>query len=135
MNDTLYAFTMRFPDDLACSKKNEARIRQRGSKRWIGPSDKCKDAQESIRLRATLERHKGFGTDEVRLEFDWHVNRKRCDVRVTSLGPKPKRGVKSGRSRDVINMVAVIADALEGVVFDNDAAVKECLIRRICDDA
>ena len=137
-------FRLRLPF-IPASKKNRPEIRKskRSQKRWVSPSRKAQRDEKAIHILAILEAQKHkltgsgeawegtvFGDHDVHVEVTWMVPSDEVEVLVVDLGPKPKRG-RSGRSRDAVNIPAVILDALPGVIFDDDKQVAELVVRRV----
>jgi Holliday junction resolvase RusA-like endonuclease len=123
-------FELELPIDVVISKKNNTVIRRRGKRSWIAPNHSCEVCESYIRTMAERVRHRSLGDDEIAMEVEWDVQAGVVTVRVHSLGPRPSGRRKTGRARDVINLPAILADALQGVVYDDDRQIKELTVRR-----
>ncbi len=118
---------------IPCSKKNNTEIRQRGSRRWVAPNKRVEQEELSIKGLARLE-HPAFiaPANDVGMTVTLHISKKaggdRCLVELEDLGLPPKRK-RTGRKRDAINVHAIIADALQGVCFEDDKQIVDLRVR------
>lgn len=120
------------------STKNSRRILKAGNGRMIvAKSSKAVQSIRSIKSAAVqvLQEHgwagvgTPFGSDDLRVEIEHHVETECVMVTVSSLGPKPTKG-RTGRKRDLQNLQEGILDALQGLLYDNDNQVTELIMRR-----
>lgn len=74
------------------------------------------------RAKLKLPRDKSFfGDDDIAVETVVNATTKETTITVRSVGPKPE-GV-TGRSFDLVNVMAGPHDAMQGILFDNDSQI------------
>jgi len=122
--------TFELPHPVA-SSKNSRRIFARGPRVVSLPSKKAvSDASMIATMAKVAARGMRFHPDDA-LALDYTHDVKTDMVRVTvwKIGEIPTKG-KRGTKRDVHGMCETIADALQGVLYDDDRAFDEVTIRR-----
>lgn len=115
------------------SSKNRRRIFARGRRVASMPSEQAVSDTAMVAAAAREASHGlSFGPhDQLRLDY-WHVlDRDTVGVRVTKIGEMPTKG-KRGTKRDLHGMLETIADALQGVLYQDDRNVEQvsCARRR-----
>jgi len=99
------------------------------------PSSKAQKDTKAIRSAAAFacnefrKRLPLFGDDDVGIEVTHNVADDTCEVRVWSMGPRPKG--KTGRKSDLHGLIELLADALQGIAMQNDNQVVEVRMRRV----
>lgn len=129
------------------SGKNRQRIMAAGKKckecgrkpkTWIMASAEAEQAAKGIRAAAAMAANQLgwhghtplFGDDDVSVLYTVHARSGSCLVEVRSIGPRPDGF--SGRMSDLHNVPDVLLDALQGIVFENDNAVRRIAgVRRV----
>lgn len=115
------------------SKKNGRVWRKRYGKLLLCPSDRAHNDAAMIAAAAKEAAHGlSFGpNDQLRIDY-WHVlDSDTVGVRVTKIGEMPAKG-KRGTKRDLHGMLETLADAMQGVLYEDDRNVDEvsCARRR-----
>jgi len=108
------------------SSKNRRRIFARGRRVVSLPSAQAEEDFALIREAArAAARGMQFGPDDaLRIEYRHDLEDGVLWVRVTKIGTLPIKGPR-GTKRDVHGMLETIADALQGVLYQNDSAIDE----------
>lgn len=95
------------------------------------------DEQTAEELVGPLRRGAAFGRDLVSLEVREHIGRKPgtdyVDVTVSWLEPRPSGKRRTGLGHDLINIPAIIADAIQGALIQDDDQIVSLDVRRIVD--
>ena len=133
---------------MPCSKKNNMEVKRRGSKVWPGPNARVEQEERRIAASAkaaiaagckmlkdydkALTKAKIPKEHDVGMRVTLIVGKKPegdgCRIEIEDLGIPPKRR-RTGRIRDAINVPAIIADALQGVCYEDDEQVVELRVR------
>ena len=136
-------------DWIPCSKKNNVEIRQNhvSKQRWVGPNKRVKQEERRIRTsakaaiangckmlkdydlavtKAVIQETHDIGM-AVTLTIGKSADGDRCSITVSDLGIPPKRK-RTGRIRDAINVPAIIADALQGVCYEDDKQITRLVV-------
>lgn len=115
------------------SSKNRRRLFARGRRVMSLPSEQAVADVELIR-RAAHAAKAGvyFHPDDLLSLAYWHdVERETMRVVVEKIGEIPPKAKKRGTRRDVHGMVETIADALQGVLYDDDRAIDVARCERV----
>ena len=125
---TFVAFTLERP---VASSKNRRRLFARGRRVISLPSEQATSDAAAIRT-AALRASEGvrFHPDDIlALDYEHNVATDRVRVMVRKVGEMPSKG-KRGTRRDVHGMCETLADAMQGVLYDDDRAFDVVTIRR-----
>ena len=126
---------LELPEGLCPSKKNRMRIARVGGGANARPilvkDSVVRKAEVGIREKARVLG--GFPKEaELEMRVLWDVVRGVVTVELEEVSRLPARPrKKTGRVRDVINMPAVIADALEGLAYVDDAQIRRLVVERV----
>lgn len=74
-----------------------------------------------------------WGAADVACSLVEFPRERRCRVTFRRLGPKPEE--PTGRAKDLGNMDAIIHDAVQGILYDDDRQLVEISSRRLLGDA
>lgn len=85
--------------------------------------------EDMLQVRAMEAGSPPFGNDDLDVHIVWNVKYDKTTITVGSLGPPPKG--KTGRRRDVQNIPAVVLDALQGIVYDDDKQVRRLTVEKV----
>jgi len=116
---------------LPASKKNRTKIIKFGNRYSLAAGAGIKEQEALIRLIAAeaLKHRQPFeDDDEIEMSVVWLVNHDRVKVSIQATGKRPKKG-RYGRA-DATNLIAIIADALQGVLYHNDRQVAKATIEK-----
>lgn len=120
------------------SKKNNKALLRRGRAVRIGWSKQIKRQERAIAIIAASVLggcEPLFGADDVELLAEHDVQSDTVQVRVRRVGPPRRVGGRAagrtGRRRDVPNLLESICDALNGVVYGDDRQIVRCTAARI----
>ncbi len=113
------------------SKKNATRImRGKNGKSYPGKTAEAKRQEQEIGLLAlaAMKRDgvKSFGRNAVCAEITWDEEAGKVAVEIIDLGE-----VKAHPRQDLSNIPALILDALEGIIYDNDRSVAQLVAARM----
>lgn len=114
------------------SSKNDVAL-ARGKLRKGDRSRRHGDALHLVAasIASSVSRGTVFGDiDDVALELTHNVRDETVTVVVRSLGKPGKVDKRTGRNRDVHNLLDTLADALEGALYANDKQVALAIARR-----
>ena len=139
-------------DFVPCSKKNntEIRLNRKTGQRYVSPNKRVEKEQVLIKGKARVMRTDGCLATElsdyrrlmsqaaiplandVSMTVVVHISKysggDSTTVYVKDLGRPPKRK-RTGRIRDAINVPAIIADALQGVCYEDDKQITELTVK------
>lgn len=122
------------------SLKNGRKFMAVGAKRRVisVPSDQAVADKAMLRFLAAracaaagLPANEAFGADDCEVRVTWHSFSGRCEVEVSSMGPPPKG--KTGRTRDLQNLIEALCDALNDVVWRDDRQVARVVMEMVRD--
>lgn len=117
----------------AIGAERRAFYRTMAAERAAGNVSRADLASLSAGLRTTPV---AFPRDLVRLEIVEHIGRKPgsdwLDVAVTWLEKRPTRK-RTGLGHDLVNVHAIVADALRGGLVDDDDQIVELAVSRVLD--
>lgn len=114
------------------SSKNDVQL-SRGKLRKGDRSRRHGDALHMVAasIASNVSRGTLFGdVDDVALELTHNVRTETVTVVVRTLGKPGKVEKRTGRNRDVHNLLDTLADALEGALYANDKQVALAVARR-----
>ena len=117
------------------SKKNSGRIilnRRTGKRQWI-PGRKAEIQEKAIHVDALVARGKKAmppPDHDLSLTIRYLVDRDEVEVEVEDLGAPDLAG-RTGRRHDVPNLPILIADALQGALYDNDRQIARLHVERV----
>jgi hypothetical protein len=114
------------------SSKNRRRIFKRGRRVVSLPSAQAVHDAASIREAAAaacggIVFH---DDDTLHLDYGHNIDTDEVLVTVTKIGEMPAKG-KRGTKRDVHGMAETIADALQGVLFNDDRCIDQLTCGRV----
>lgn len=109
---------------------------QWGNKKYrsmVQPNKESRDAEKAIaELCRTAVRKAGrqplYGENDIQVDCVWDVEHGHVDVTVTDLGPPPKK--HRGRNKDLVNMGAVVYDAMNGIAYKDDRQIAKTSWRK-----
>jgi len=128
---------LEFSVPVVASLKNSRKITFRRGRIRTEKSDAAKASLDEVRVAALQQIRrisKGigqgslFGDDDVAVRVRYDADKELCHVRVQSMGPKPQG--RTGRSRDLQNLIEAICDGLNGIAWDDDRQVTVVVMRR-----
>lgn len=120
-------------DSPVASSKNRRRIFRRGKRIVSLPSRKA--VFDAAAIRAAASGASGgivfHDDDALKLSYVHDIDADCVDVTVTKVGEIPAKG-KRGTRRDIHGMAETIADALQGVIYNDDRCIDamECWRKR-----
>lgn len=126
---TLVSFWLPRP---VASVKNRRRVFTRGKRVVSLPSEQAVADASMIRT-ACADAAGGVRFDDddcLMIEYRHYIATDAVEVRVKKVGVMPAKG-KRGTKRDVHGMLETLADAMQGVLYDDDRNVDLCLVARI----
>jgi hypothetical protein len=115
------------------SLKNRRQWHRRAGSWRLSPSEDAIAGMREIRLAALAALHgrAAWGPDDaLHLELEHDVDADLVRVTVTRLGTLPTSG-RRGTRRDCHGMIETVADALQGVLYDDDRQVDAGAWRRV----
>jgi Holliday junction resolvase RusA-like endonuclease len=113
------------------SKKNDVVPMRNGRGVRAGDRSKAHAAAMRAHLANVSNGASLFGSDDVSIEVQHDVATDLCQVIVHRRGPAKQVGSKTGRRRDVHNLLDTLCDALEGIAYDDDRQAVKVTARRI----
>lgn len=125
---------------VVASKKNNTtpRLDPTTGRLWVGKRRNVRAQERAIRDAVhQAARAAGtvplFGGDDVAVAVQWDWQRQQLLVEVRSMGPAPRVRGRTGRGRDLANMLDTLLDALQGAAFDDDRQVARVTMDKVTD--
>jgi Holliday junction resolvase RusA-like endonuclease len=125
------AIALQFVFPVWQSKKNDTVPMRNGRGVRAGERSKAHAAAMRAHLSHVATGAALFGADDVAIEVQHDVATDLCQVIVLRRGPAKAVAGKTGRRRDVHNLLDTLCDALQGIAYDDDRQAIKVTARRI----